>query len=231
MGSHEILLVDDDPDILRVVGQILEDIGYQITMESSGESAVEVLSTRRFDLVITDLDMCPTDGFAVLREAKGQNPEVMVILFTGDQVASSHALSLGFDDCMSKPCRMDALLTRVADCLERSEQKHRTFQERRSQPRYTVRKITSYCHEGKRYLTLTLDLGLGGMKIETHHDLPKDEHTYIRLILGAGSICPKGRIAHSGFLSNNRSVSGVEFLELSEQDHTSLQRSLAALEN
>jgi CheY-like chemotaxis protein len=231
VGSHEILLVDDDPAILRVVGQILEDIGYQVTMESSGESAVEVLGTRRFDLVITDLDMRPTDGFAVLREAKGQNPEVMVILFTGDQVTSSHALSLGFDDCISKPCRMDGLLTRVADCLERSERKHRPFQERRSQPRYTVRKITSYCHEGKRYLTLTRDLGLGGMKIETHHDLPKDEHTDIRVVLGAGFICPKGRIAHSGFLSNNRSVSGVEFLELSEQDHTSLQRSLAALEN
>jgi len=125
MSKHEILLVDDDPQILSVVSRVLEDKGYQITEESSGEAAVQALRSKDFDLVITDLDMYETDGFTVLKKAKEQNPETMVILFTGGRQVTSflHALQLGFDDYIIKPSRLDELLKRVANCFERLDLK------------------------------------------------------------------------------------------------------------
>ena len=57
MMTHEILLVHDDPKVLRVIGRILKEEGYQLTEESSGEAAVRTLSEKDFDLVITDLNI------------------------------------------------------------------------------------------------------------------------------------------------------------------------------
>ncbi|NIS83018.1 MAG: response regulator, partial [Anaerolineales bacterium] len=123
MGKYKILLVDDDPQVLEVVGQVLEDQGYQIIEESSGEAAVETLAEEDFDLVITDLNMYETDGFTVLEKAKAQNPETMVILFTGSDHVTlpTFARSLGFDDYLLKPFGLYELSEKVANCLERLE--------------------------------------------------------------------------------------------------------------
>jgi hypothetical protein len=79
-------------------------------------------------------------------------------------------------------------------------------------------------------LTLTLDLGLGGMKIKTHHQyLPENECMDFTLVLGHKSIWPKGRIAYSRLLPDNQCVSGIEFMALSPDDYALLQRCLATL--
>ena len=101
---------------------------------------------------------------------------------------------------------------------------------RRSHPRYLVNKIVSYRHEGESLLTLTLDLGLGGMKIKTHVPVPKHEGLKFKLVLGADSIWPRGRIAYSRFIPGQRMVSGVQFTELSESDRASLKNYLRTLE-
>ncbi len=101
--------------------------------------------------------------------------------------------------------------------------------ETRSHPRYAVPKVV-FCSNGvRRFLTLTLNLGLGGMKIETDDSLSKGEHFDIQLFLGRDSILPKGKVAYSGFLSDSQSVSGIEFMELSSRDYRLLQRCLAAI--
>jgi len=101
---------------------------------------------------------------------------------------------------------------------------------RRSHPRYPVHKLVSYRYEDRSVLTLTVDLGLGGMKIKTQYPLPKDKCVKFKLVLGADSIWPKGRIAYSRFLSGQQSVSGVHFMEISKKDHVSLKNYLATLE-
>jgi c-di-GMP-binding flagellar brake protein YcgR len=101
---------------------------------------------------------------------------------------------------------------------------------RRSHARYLVNKIVSYRHEGESLLTLTLDLSLGGMKIKTHAPLPEHECLKFRLVLGAHSIWPRGRIAYSRFTPGRQMVSGVEFIELSETDRCSLRNYLETLE-
>jgi hypothetical protein len=101
---------------------------------------------------------------------------------------------------------------------------------RRNHPRYPVQKIVSYRYEDQSVLTLTLDLGLGGMKIKTLDSLPKDECLKFKLVLGANSIWPKGTIVYSRLLADQQVVSGVQFMEVSEDDHILLRKYLASLE-
>jgi len=118
-----ILIVDDSPAILTVIASALEDKGYQVTTALSGEVAIEALSIKDFDLVITDLNMHETDGIAVLKKAKELNPVCGVMILTGnrDVTFAIEALRVGADDYMFKPCNLSELWERVAKCLERSE--------------------------------------------------------------------------------------------------------------
>jgi hypothetical protein len=103
--------------------------------------------------------------------------------------------------------------------------------DRRSHTRYSVSKITSYSYGGKWYLTLTLDLGLGGMKIKAHDSLPVDECLDFKLVLEDKFIWLRGRIAYIGLPSWEERVSGVQFMDLSEPDRSSLEDDLATLQD
>jgi hypothetical protein len=103
--------------------------------------------------------------------------------------------------------------------------------EKRAHPRYPVQKIASYNWQGRKLLTLTLDLGLGGMRINSHFHFPKDERVGFKLVLGADSIRPKGRVAYSGFLPNKQSISGIQFIEISAKDHMLLHEYLVSLQD
>ncbi len=100
----------------------------------------------------------------------------------------------------------------------------------RGHPRYPVPKIASYCYHDRQFLTLTQDLGLGGMKIKTPHQLPEGEHLTFKLLLVNGSISLKGKIIYSRFLPDNESVSGVQFMGLSARAQSLLKDCLDSLE-
>jgi len=112
----------------------------------------------------------------------------------------------------------------------RGESFRGTKQDVRGYPRYGVHKIVTYAYAAEKLLTLTLDLGLGGMKIRTHHAIPKNEQLNFNLVLGENSIRLKGRIAYSRTLPDKESVSGVQFTTLSAEDSTLLQKYLATVE-
>jgi PAS domain S-box-containing protein len=95
--------------------------------------------------------------------------------------------------------------------------------EARSHPRYAVHNFVSYCYECDRFLTVALNLGLGGLKIQTYHFLPKEEQLDLRLVLGRNSIWLKGRSVYSQLLSEGRYISGLRFVEVSEQDQYFLE--------
>jgi signal transduction histidine kinase len=123
MRRYEILMVDDDPSILDVFGCALEYKGYQITTAESGEAALELLVSRAFDVVITDIGMQGLDGLAVLRKVKAQYPQTRVIVMTGNHHAQVvvNALRLGVDDYIFKPCDIKDVWERVAHQLEKVE--------------------------------------------------------------------------------------------------------------
>ena len=97
--------------------------------------------------------------------------------------------------------------------------------------RYSVSKITSYSYGGKEYLTLTLDLGPGGMKIKAHDSLPVGECLDFKLVLGDRFVWLRGRIAYIGLSSWEERVSGVQFMDLSERDRSSLEDDLTTLQD
>lgn len=100
----------------------------------------------------------------------------------------------------------------------------------RNYPRYGVHKIVSYARGAEKLLTLTLDLGLGGMKIKACHRMAKDEQLIFKLVLGNRSIELKGRIVYSRVLPRDERVAGVQFTKLSAEDFSLLQKYLANLE-
>jgi signal transduction histidine kinase len=98
--------------------------------------------------------------------------------------------------------------------------------EARNEPRFSLRKPISYCYGGRRFLTLTLDLGLGGTKVETSHCLPEHEELDIQLDLETDCIWPKGRTVYSKPLHERVYISGVQFINISEQERTLLKNYL-----
>jgi DNA-binding NtrC family response regulator len=124
-GAHQILLVDDDPNILMFVALTLEDQGYHVAKASSAESAIQTLSKRDFDLVITDLDLPGASGITVLKTAKALNPETMVMILTGnyDFEFALESSRVAADEYLLKPCTAEELYLGVGKCLERLQGK------------------------------------------------------------------------------------------------------------
>ena len=121
--NYNILLVDDDSHMLEVIDEILLEENYQVTRATSGEAAIELLNTKDFDLVITDLNMGKANGIAVLKRAKELNHETMVIIMTGntDVAFAIEALRFDADDYLLKPFNIDYFLDRVSIALRNWE--------------------------------------------------------------------------------------------------------------
>jgi len=100
---------------------------------------------------------------------------------------------------------------------------------RRKHPRFGVRRLVSYHYGGKRFLTLTLDLALGGMRIETPDHLPEGEDLDTQIVLENRSIWLKGRTVYSHLLSDTMNVSGIQFLTIAEEDRALLEKFLGRL--
>lgn len=123
MKEYEILLVDDDPIALLAFGSNLEAEGYDVTTVDNGAASIDLINTKNFDLVLTDLIMRPVDGMAVLKKVKELNPDTMVIILTGhaDITSAIDALRLDADDYLLKSCKRDELSFRVSRCFEKLE--------------------------------------------------------------------------------------------------------------
>lgn len=100
----------------------------------------------------------------------------------------------------------------------------------RNHKRYSVQKIVSYQEDGKNFLTLTVDLGLGGMRIKTHSTLPAGDRQPFDLVLGTDSIRVLGRIVHNGTLRGRQNVAGIQFMGLSDHERQLLKDYLGNLE-
>ncbi len=108
---NKLLLVDDEPDILRVLSISLKADGYDVRTAPGGEEALAIFSTERPDIVITDIKMPGMNGIEVLREVKkiDQETEVIIITGHGDIEAAIEALKYGASDFINKPVRDEAL--------------------------------------------------------------------------------------------------------------------------
>jgi two-component system, NtrC family, response regulator PilR len=113
-------VIDDEPVIHDVLGQLLTSEGYAIEPSTSGEEALAKLADRTFDLTLLDLLMPGMDGIEVLRRLKRVDPEAMVIIITAYASVESAiaAMKLGAFDYIQKPFKHDDLLMTVGRALE-----------------------------------------------------------------------------------------------------------------
>jgi DNA-binding NarL/FixJ family response regulator len=123
MKAYDLLLVDDDVMSLKSLASLLKMKGYDVTQSNSGENAVEKLSQRHFDVVITDLVMYEIDGIQVLTKAKAHDRETKVIILTGygNLTSAIDAVRLGVDDYILKPCEPEEIFFRISRCIDNLE--------------------------------------------------------------------------------------------------------------
>jgi len=121
MTSASILVVDDEQRQREIYNDILQDEGYATETAPSGEVALHLLSHRRFDLVITDLNLTGMTGIELLSEIVGEDPAVAVILITGYPSIQSavEATRRGVYQYLEKPVDRDELLRVVAEVFDR----------------------------------------------------------------------------------------------------------------
>jgi CheY-like chemotaxis protein len=120
IADPSILLVDDDPGILKAISWILADEGYQVASTSDSHQALETLEQKGYRLLITDLTMPFIDGITLLRKAKDLNPGTRVIVMTANQEPKSRAeaLALRADGYLLKPFDIMDLKNQVSRCLQ-----------------------------------------------------------------------------------------------------------------
>jgi two-component system, NtrC family, sensor kinase len=108
---NKILLIDDEPDIVRVLGISLKADGYEVIPALSGAEGLEAFAENRPEIVITDIKMPGMDGIEVLEKIKDLDPNTEVIIITGhgDIDNTIEALKYGASDFINKPVRDDAL--------------------------------------------------------------------------------------------------------------------------
>ncbi|HEX6330464.1 MAG TPA: response regulator transcription factor [Actinomycetota bacterium] len=116
-----VLVVDDDPQILRALWTSLKARGHQIRTASNGETALDLLSRERFDVVVLDLGLPGIDGIEVIRSARAWTDVPIIVLSVREgQEDKVAALDVGADDYVTKPFAMEELLARMRAVRRRS---------------------------------------------------------------------------------------------------------------
>ncbi|MGR3174815.1 MAG: response regulator [Candidatus Scalindua sp.] len=114
-----ILVVDDEPEICHLIERILKREGYQVDVSFSGMEALQMIRSLNYHLLLTDLDMPGVDGLELTRKAKKQNPEIRVIMVTGNTTADLDIRSLRhrIDGYIKKPFDISELKKVVKQIL------------------------------------------------------------------------------------------------------------------
>jgi two-component system, OmpR family, KDP operon response regulator KdpE len=121
MNDHRrILVVDDEPQITRVLRTSLSSQGYDLRVANDGETALEIMKDWTPDLVITDLSMPNMDGLELSRRIRAKlSLPIIVLSVKGEERTKVQALDAGADDYVTKPFGMEELLARVRANLRR----------------------------------------------------------------------------------------------------------------
>ena len=109
-----ILVVDDDPGLLRTLGIGLRTLGHEVLLAADGRTALQAAREDNPDLVVLDLGLPDVDGVEVLRRLRGWTTVPIIVLSArADSHDKVEALDLGADDYVTKPFGMDELAARI----------------------------------------------------------------------------------------------------------------------
>ena len=104
-SKYAVLVVDNEESLRRVLGEQLEEEGYDVSTASDGDVAIQLVHEKQFDLVLLDINMPRVTGFEVLKFIKCHHPGIKVVMLTGysDLRNAVESKRLGADDFLSKP--------------------------------------------------------------------------------------------------------------------------------
>lgn len=116
MKGTKILLVDDEVDFTETLAERLQLRGFITELASNGESGLKMVGKKEYDIVILDLKMPGLSGIDTLKGIKALNPDLPVILLTGQgsTKGGEEGVSLGADDYMMKPIKIDEFISKVS---------------------------------------------------------------------------------------------------------------------
>ena len=119
--ARRILVVDDEPQIIRVLRRGLLARGYDVRVAAEGEAALDVFHDWSPQLIVTDLSMPGMDGIELCRRLRQETAiPIIVLSVKGEEYTKVKALDAGADDYVTKPFGMDELLARIRAALRRA---------------------------------------------------------------------------------------------------------------
>ena len=115
--SLDILLVEDEPTLLQILGDVLEDAGHRVVRQARGDEARTLARADVFDLLVSDIRLPGLDGAALARHFLTEAPGTQVILMTAfaEIEQAVEMLKSGVRDYLTKPFDEEELVRRVAE--------------------------------------------------------------------------------------------------------------------
>lgn len=119
VSSYRLLLVEDDPEILNLLRDMLRLKGHRVVAVGDGEKALELIDSSNFDLVLTDLGMPVVSGWEIAKAAKAKNAALPVVMITGwgAQYEDADLAGRGVDLMLAKPLSWEKLLSSIEKLL------------------------------------------------------------------------------------------------------------------
>ena len=119
MQKIKILLVDDEPDVTRILSKRLGRRGYECQAASNGQEAVDAMAQFAFGVIIMDVKMPVMDGMSALQIIHSRWPKTQIILLSGhaDMQLAVQAMSEGAFGYLMKPVDIDELLFKIEDAV------------------------------------------------------------------------------------------------------------------
>jgi len=181
MRKQTILIVDDDPVIVKFVKANLEANAYDVAVAINGSEALKAVELEPPDLVLLDIMMPEMDGFEVCRRLREWSTVPIIMLTArGDEIDRVRCLELGADDYISKPFGVNEMMARAQAVLRRSTPRNTPFSSKPSFTcggltiNFTDRRVTVDAKEVKLTPTeynLLRELALNEGKVLTHTQL------------------------------------------------------------
>ncbi len=201
--TGRILVIDDEENIRSTLEEFLALNGYDVATAVDGSDGLDRLGRESYDLVLTDLNMPGVDGIAVIEWAKETQPDLPIVIMSGQATVEStiHALRLGASDYLLKPFSLDEIERTIENCLERKrlEIRNTELTEANEQLREIERikddLLATVSHEFrtpltamKGFLTLMRHQGLDNLRPDQLHGLQAIDDNARRLDLMIGNL-------------------------------------------
>ena len=124
---EKLLLVEDDPTLIRMLTSFLTTENFQITSATGQKAAAEAMEADRPDLALVDISLAEGNGFAVCANAKELGVPVIFLTASSDEFSVVTGLDMGADDYISKPFRPRELVSRIRSVLRRAGKRQSTI--------------------------------------------------------------------------------------------------------